>query len=314
MSAIDPVPWDGVPLQPERDGWHWLLAATNKGSEPDAACWDARRKQWFFQGTGLSLAPEEISGQHSGYLAYLGPCLPPSEVATLRAETAAAWDAGREAATEVFARPYEWKMLTVTVNGNAIVQDGCTRFVTEDEHNRVLRLLHDSIRALPLQRAASAALTAVVDRVRAEEAEAIARLHDQWGQRCAPDTIARARHEFCAKRIRERNGALVPHPAEAVPDVMQSRHRDALDAGLAVVRWMDAIAAKLPTDKHSSIERRVFALGNGGVDVVWHDNKPVAIAVFLRDEMNFTVMTRIAIPSAARPMCNPKTEEPTDER
>jgi hypothetical protein len=68
----------GVPLNPEKGGWHWLLANTNKGPQPDAACWDARLDRWFVQGCEDAFRPNQIMNR--GWLGYLGPCLTPAEV------------------------------------------------------------------------------------------------------------------------------------------------------------------------------------------------------------------------------------------
>jgi hypothetical protein len=97
----DPNGWPfadrpGVPMNPERDGWHWLLANSTKGIVPEAACWRAPRSRypgmWFFQGNENYLVAEQMTQAH-GWRGYLGPCLTPVEVAALAAER----DALREA-------------------------------------------------------------------------------------------------------------------------------------------------------------------------------------------------------------------------
>jgi hypothetical protein len=63
----------GVPLNADKSGWHWLLANTNKGPQPDAACWDARLERWFVQGCEDAFRPNQIMNR--GWLGYLGPVI-----------------------------------------------------------------------------------------------------------------------------------------------------------------------------------------------------------------------------------------------
>jgi hypothetical protein len=72
----------GVPLNPERDGWHWLWADT-----AEMAKWSATVQMWSF-GHDDWHTPWWLGGR-LGY-AYLGPCHTPAEVAALlaRAEKA----------------------------------------------------------------------------------------------------------------------------------------------------------------------------------------------------------------------------------
>ena len=92
----------GVPLNPERDGWHWLVYA-GKSVEPDR--WNAEVQGWRYAG-----ALEYTSGTR--VWSYLGPCLLPSEVAAreaaARAEEreacAADVDCGCAARPDVLAR------------------------------------------------------------------------------------------------------------------------------------------------------------------------------------------------------------------
>ena len=73
-------PWNGVPLNPERDGWHWIA---RDGLEKLASWSD--RGVWTFM--GIDAPPEDVTGW--GW-AYLGPVLTPSEHRALldRAEAA----------------------------------------------------------------------------------------------------------------------------------------------------------------------------------------------------------------------------------
>jgi hypothetical protein len=80
----------GVPLNPERDGWHWL-------GHPGTICmrpfgWDARHQAWHDYGLNT---PNALA--HFGYY-YICPCLTPSEVA---AREAAAERRGMERAAEI---------------------------------------------------------------------------------------------------------------------------------------------------------------------------------------------------------------------
>jgi hypothetical protein len=74
----------GVPENPERDGWHWLMQDTVMYP----ARWDAAATAWH---RSRFLTPREITRLND----YGGPCLLPSEVA---AREAAARRAGIEAA------------------------------------------------------------------------------------------------------------------------------------------------------------------------------------------------------------------------
>jgi hypothetical protein len=66
----------GVPLNPERDGWHWLSYAAGRAVEPDR--WNAAAQGWRYSG-----ALEYTSGTR--VWSYLGPCLTPAEVAAREA-------------------------------------------------------------------------------------------------------------------------------------------------------------------------------------------------------------------------------------
>ena len=108
----DAPKWDGLPRDPERDGWHWLRWDTNipGAREPYAAFW--------LSGSGgfANLAP----CTHTPRL-YLGPCHTPAEVAALTsAAWQAGWAAGREAAlTAVRAEQSEWREEGHPVQANA---------------------------------------------------------------------------------------------------------------------------------------------------------------------------------------------------
>lgn len=80
----------GVPLNPERDGWHWLR--DNNPGEIVAALWNGPdcthwSNVWDFAGNDEGLGPESVAR----YYAYVAPCILPAELAA--AEAAAAREA-----------------------------------------------------------------------------------------------------------------------------------------------------------------------------------------------------------------------------
>lgn len=74
--------WDGVPENPERDGWHWLHH--KEDLRPIPAMWNAELAGWT---CGPLYSPGGIV--ELGYT-YLGPCLTPAEVAAREAARAEA--------------------------------------------------------------------------------------------------------------------------------------------------------------------------------------------------------------------------------
>lgn len=80
----------GVPLNPERDGWHFCETACSWF----VVRWDALAKAWH---TRTFLAPAEVAN----LWLYLGPCLTSSELA---AREAAAFQRGIQAAATVAER------------------------------------------------------------------------------------------------------------------------------------------------------------------------------------------------------------------
>jgi hypothetical protein len=82
--------WGGVPQNPERDGWHWLLNADGVG-DPFPMLWDADGKMWDAGDAGWMLA-EEVAVRRT----YLGPCLTPADAIERNAAVAARDEAIRE--------------------------------------------------------------------------------------------------------------------------------------------------------------------------------------------------------------------------
>lgn len=74
-------PWDGVPLSPEQDGWHWLRHPEDL--RPFPARWSAAHHAWA---DGAMYTPRGIVelGLH-----YIAPCPAPDEIAA-REQAAAA--------------------------------------------------------------------------------------------------------------------------------------------------------------------------------------------------------------------------------
>lgn len=82
------VVWNGVPLNPERDGWHWLFDRNAGGMFCEE--WTAERGRW------LRWKPYVVTE----FADYLGPCLTPAEV---EARERAAWQRACEVMREAAA-------------------------------------------------------------------------------------------------------------------------------------------------------------------------------------------------------------------
>lgn len=173
--ANDPNGWPfidrpGVPLNPERDGWHWLAWDP---AWPEPAYWDG---EWSRSDTSnLSVRTAR----------YLGPMHTPAEVAALVA-------AGQEGMREACARA-------------AMVEIGWNAPKAEVRKAIAMQAAHtvNAIRERPLPDAA-----ATLDRVRAEErakvweeAAGIVETHAAAAKRCSEeaDVIYRIRAEYLAK-------------------------------------------------------------------------------------------------------------------
>jgi hypothetical protein len=80
MTDTTPGGWPdkpGVPQNPERDGWHWVMMREGVPFRPRACFWDASRPGWAVPG---SAKLREDAGPE---WRYLGPCHTPAEVAAL---------------------------------------------------------------------------------------------------------------------------------------------------------------------------------------------------------------------------------------
>lgn len=125
----DPNGWPfpdrlGVPLNPERNGWHWLQHPEDL--RPMVTGWDAELQGWP---SGALYSPQGVVDL--GFR-YLGPALLPAEVA---AREAAAAEAMREAAADCARR--------------LLLPDDCG---PDEAHGRFQQAIAtcEAIRALPL--------------------------------------------------------------------------------------------------------------------------------------------------------------------
>jgi|688.fasta_scaffold286485_2 hypothetical protein len=91
----------GVPLNPERDGWHWRRSC-NVGRQPVARYWCAPEKVW--QDGPTTYVTIGIASQDY----YLGPALTPAEVdARIKEARREALEEAARVAEELIGRP-EW--------------------------------------------------------------------------------------------------------------------------------------------------------------------------------------------------------------
>lgn len=82
---MTPRNWDGVPQNPEKEGWHWLRHRS--GGAPEPWLWsDSDFGEGDFQWSeeGGDGDPDTIAG----WFEYLGPCLTPDERLALAAALA----------------------------------------------------------------------------------------------------------------------------------------------------------------------------------------------------------------------------------
>ncbi len=71
------APWNGLPDQPERSGWHWVKAHWNLSPRP--YYWLSKDQVWYTE-YGCQPPEEIISLKYS----YFFPCPDPSELAQMR--------------------------------------------------------------------------------------------------------------------------------------------------------------------------------------------------------------------------------------
>lgn len=77
--------WNGIPLNPDVDGWHWLSSLVNypgwESRMPWCGKWNAKRKEWVEievdESGGLAdWSPSRVAAEFN----YMAPCLTPSEI------------------------------------------------------------------------------------------------------------------------------------------------------------------------------------------------------------------------------------------
>jgi hypothetical protein len=160
-------PWDGVPLHPERGGWHWLLN-TNGVGDPFPMLWDAGGQMWDAGDAGWRLA-EDIAIRWT----YLGPCLTPTESAALADAAAAEM---KEIAAAHFERQIARIQEMLKDRGFAHIEAECRARID------ALRRVVTSIRALPLAAPSLDAIRAEERRKGMEEmARVVSSAADEYG-------------------------------------------------------------------------------------------------------------------------------------
>ncbi|QHC34123.1 hypothetical protein [Komagataeibacter xylinus] len=73
------TPWNGLPDQPERSGWHWLNDKLAAREALAPGYWSGRERVWMI-GAWSVIDPKSVSG----IFHYRGLCLSPSELAQMR--------------------------------------------------------------------------------------------------------------------------------------------------------------------------------------------------------------------------------------
>lgn len=124
--------WNGVPENPERDGWHWLR--DHEASFCTPVEW---RHPGGWVANNIPMLPHEVQTFVIDCCEYLGPCLTPAEV---QAREAAVYRAGQEDMRERAAE---------TARCVPIPEDACAN----EAHGRLSAALHAAIaiRALPIK-------------------------------------------------------------------------------------------------------------------------------------------------------------------
>lgn len=121
--------WNGVPQNPERDGWHWVQHRENT---PEVLYWSPLHG-WNYEGDWVR---SDFIGLN---YRYLGPCLTPAEV---QAREAAAYRKGQEDMRERAAQVAE---------GYPASQHGYLAANAEDAACDAAKEIVAVIRALPIK-------------------------------------------------------------------------------------------------------------------------------------------------------------------
>ena len=155
----------GVPLNPERDGWHWVVAADpNVSTESAPWRWASGNQHWLPPvdvSGALPLNPSRVQWR------YLGRCHTPAEVSALI-------EAARREEREACAR-------VLYASATRLEESAGRRRLNQVDAYAapILRGTADAIRALNPER--SYGLAAAVEAARREEREACAEVADKYG-------------------------------------------------------------------------------------------------------------------------------------
>lgn len=171
----------GVPLHPERDGWHWVDECARE--------WSAAEQAW------LDHAGDPVPASTYMRFRYLGPCHTPAEV---QAREAAAAEAMREQAAQVLRK----KASTYHAeHGSYDSSTGVTEYPGDGSDWMMdWEETADDIDALPAPDALARAL-AEAKREGMMEAAGMVETHADAAKRCSEeaDVIHRIRAEYLAK-------------------------------------------------------------------------------------------------------------------
>jgi hypothetical protein len=73
-------------------------------------------------------------------------------------------------------------------------------------------------------------------------------------------------------------------------DFAPSVHMDQIDADKKALYWLEHVISLYELTKANCVIRNENLKGEGRVSSLWFDNKPIATAVILRDEFNFSTV------------------------
>ena len=126
--------WNGVPENPERDGWHWLR--DHEASFCTPVEW---RHPGGWVANNIPMLPHEVQTFVIDCCEYLGPCLTPAEV---QAREAAVYRAGQE----------DMRERAADCGREIEISDDCS---AAEAHGRMSAALtvRNAIRALPIKEA-----------------------------------------------------------------------------------------------------------------------------------------------------------------